>query len=150
MAWLSPHRLTGIGYRLSRDEDGCSIQPGGARLFVMPYKNRTRQKQFQRDHYQANKPKFMARGTRRAKVIRDYVVNYKKNHPCIDCGEDDWIVLEFDHRPGTVKRFTISSTRFLTMKTMVLEIAKCDVRCANCHRRVTYARRIAKGLATPL
>ena len=57
------------------------------------------------------------------------------DHPCVDCGEDDPIVLEFDHRGD--KLFTVSEVLHWHVRWEVIaaEIAKCDVRCANCHRR---------------
>ncbi|KJL46451.1 hypothetical protein RS84_03085 [Microbacterium hydrocarbonoxydans] len=68
---------------------------------------------------------------------------YLRDHPCADCGEPDPVVLDFDHRPGVRKRFEIAravnaSTR--AWSTILREIAKCDVVCANCHRRRTARR----------
>ena len=60
---------------------------------------------------------------------------YLLDHPCVDCGEFDPLVLEFDHIRK--KRKTISSlVRSCTGWEKILkEIARCEVRCANCHRR---------------
>ena len=57
-------------------------------------------------------------------------------HPCVDCGEDDMDVLDFDHVRGE-KLFTIKRMLWLGVPTelLVTEIAKCDIRCANCHRK---------------
>lgn len=70
-------------------------------------------------------------------------MDYLLAHPCVDCGEQDPVVLDFDHLPGFEKRFTISravgaSTR--SWDSILAEIAKCEVVCANCHRRRTAAR----------
>lgn len=66
---------------------------------------------------------------------------YMLAHPCIDCGEKDIRLLEFDHVHGE-KKATIS--RLLTQNRNWLiveaEIAKCEVRCANCHRIKTFER----------
>ena len=75
---------------------------------------------------------------RRRKNTRWYVWEYKKHNPCVDCGEPDPIVLEFDHLRD--KKFTISKYRGGTMEALKLEIAKCEVVCANCHRRRTAIR----------
>ncbi|GAA3647205.1 hypothetical protein GCM10022202_03230 [Microbacterium marinilacus] len=61
----------------------------------------------------------------------------------MDCGEADIVVLEFDHLPGKEKLFDIArgvggSTR--SWKAIEAEIAKCEVVCANCHRRRGAAR----------
>lgn len=65
----------------------------------------------------------------------------------MDCGESDPIVLEFDHRPGEIKLFSIGENGRLGygIETLKAEMAKCDIRCANCHRRVTVARRLASS-----
>lgn len=70
---------------------------------------------------------------------RQAVWDYLKLHPCIDCGEGDPTVLEFDHRDPAEKSRTVcdmARARFSWDK-IEAEIAKCDVRCANCHRRRT-------------
>lgn len=74
---------------------------------------------------------------------RDWIAGYLANHPCVDCGEPDPIVLEFDHVRGE-KRFNIADavSKGVSLDTMIAEVAKCEVRCANCHRRVTYRRRM--------
>ena len=70
-----------------------------------------------------------------------YVAAYFSNHPCIDCGECDPVVLDFDHVRGEkikdVSYLVNSGCRLWRIKA---EIEKCDVRCANCHRRVTIKR----------
>ena len=66
------------------------------------------------------------------------VFNFLKEHPCVDCSETDPIVLEFDHIEG-VKRKAISKlvAAGCSWETINLEMEKCAVRCANCHRRKT-------------
>jgi hypothetical protein len=63
---------------------------------------------------------------------------YKKN-PCVDCGETDPIVLELDHKDGVEKLSEVSKLigGGYRWETIECEIKKCDVRCANCHRRRT-------------
>jgi hypothetical protein len=77
------------------------------------------------------------------KRIRAFLVAYLVGHPCVDCGESDPVVLEFDHVRGT-KVAAISSfvRNMASMNRILAEIAKCDVRCANCHRRRTAAERM--------
>lgn len=64
---------------------------------------------------------------------------YVRTHPCVDCGEKDWRVLEFDHRNRTMKKAAVSNliTQGISIDRIEQEIAQCDVRCANCHRRRT-------------
>ena len=69
---------------------------------------------------------------------RRFVFRYLLSHPCVDCGEADPVVLDFDHVRGT-KRANLSFliARAASVKTLRAEIDKCEVRCANCHRRRT-------------
>ena len=65
------------------------------------------------------------------------LIEYLETHPCVDCGEKDIVVLEFDHVRG-VKRADIAQMKSsYTSKSLLLELSKCEVRCANCHRRKT-------------
>ena len=68
-----------------------------------------------------------------------YIQHYLQHHECVDCGEDDWVVLEFDHVRDQ-KEYAVSALIRFPIDKLIKEIGKCDVRCANCHRRVTYAR----------
>ena len=73
---------------------------------------------------------------------RAKIVKYLQEHPCIDCGEKDIIVLEFDHRHGMEKVGDVAKMVFsYSWERILLEIEKCDVRCANCHRRRTASSR---------
>lgn len=93
--------------------------------------------------YEAHKKEHIERVKKyKEKYIDDrcrYVHEYLDTHPCIDCGEDDIVVLEFDHRDRSDKSFTIGLHRRLvrSMQELIDEIVKCDIRCANCHRRKT-------------
>ena len=64
-----------------------------------------------------------------------YIVDYLKQNPCVDCGETDPIVLEFDHLAD--KTCDVSKLNHGSFESLIKEIAKCEVRCANCHRRKT-------------
>lgn len=65
---------------------------------------------------------------------------YLQEHPCVSCGENNHIVLEFDHLRDKYKNIgdMIGSYSWLNIKK---EIDKCQVLCANCHRIVTHERR---------
>lgn len=73
-------------------------------------------------------------------LVREFVKNYLLAHPCVDCGEKDIIVLEFDHKSKDSKMFIIANgiQGGKSLAKIKEEIAKCEVRCANCHRRKTY------------
>lgn len=111
----------------------------------MAYKSKEAEKAQHKRYYEANKDKAKAW----AKVNRDkanlkkkeFVKNYLLSHACVDCGESDPIVLEFDHVRG-IKLSDIADMKwsYASIQKIQDEMAKCDVRCANCHRRITYSR----------
>ena len=82
---------------------------------------------------------FAARLMRRRK-FENYqkLWEYFKEHPCVDCGETDPIVLQSDHVRGQ-KRNNISTMvcRGWAWSSILTELEKCETRCANCHMRKT-------------
>lgn len=72
---------------------------------------------------------------RHNKKIRSWILTYLSSHPCVHCGETDPVVLEFDHLDPKTKDFGVS--RATSIKKLENEVKKCQVLCANCHRRKT-------------
>ena len=73
----------------------------------------------------------------RIEVARKFVLEYLNLHPCIDCGEKDVVVLEFDHLKDKNKGISKMVSEGYNTQKILEEINKCVVRCANCHRRKT-------------
>lgn len=94
-----------------------------------------RQKQYtDKNRKKINNQKLYRRQTH---TNRKKLLEYLQNHPCVDCGETDVIVLEFDHlsdKKYNVARLVATSSTWTKIET---EIRKCEVVCANCHRRRT-------------
>ena len=112
----------------------------------MPYTDISRRRACSAAHYAANadvyKRRARAHTIRMRSIVREWLLAFLLENPCVDCGEADPIVLEFDHRPGVDKAFNlgVAVQRNYSLARVKAEVAKCDVRCANCHRRVTYDR----------
>ena len=72
---------------------------------------------------------------------REYINDYLKSHPCVDCGISDRRVLEFDHVRG-IKFGNVSKSigECWNLQRLSDEIEKCEVRCCNCHRIKTRER----------
>jgi hypothetical protein len=68
------------------------------------------------------------------------IIDYLRTHPCVDCGEPDIIVLEFDHLRDKTAPVIAMLLQKHVWSRVVEEIAKCEVVCANCHRRRTARR----------
>ena len=74
---------------------------------------------------------------KRRDVVRNFIVLYLQSHPCVDCGEKDIVVLEFDHLKDKKENVSSMIGRASPIEKIEKEISKCDVVCANCHRRRT-------------
>lgn len=107
----------------------------------MPYKNKEQQKLAQAASFQRNKVEISKRQRRRKEEIRKYVAEALTGKACNVCGEADPVVLEFHHRDPTTKIFNLAAAAMYFAKDEAIdsEIAKCDILCANCHRRESYA-----------
>jgi hypothetical protein len=97
--------------------------------------------------YLANREKRLLaaarRGTETLLRYRQRLAAYLRDHPCVDCGETDLRVLDFDHRDDEPKVADVTRlvAAHASWRRIQAEIEKCDVRCANCHRRRTAASR---------
>jgi len=62
--------------------------------------------------------------------------------PCHDCGRQyPHYMKDFDHKPEFVKTSGVMGSQ--SASQAFAEMAKCDIVCANCHKRRTYLRRTA-------
>lgn len=134
----------------------CGLERDAENDFRWEYKNRGIrmkrckycQSELSKQHYQSNKQAYQDRSRiRKDQILIDTktrLYTYLSTHPCIDCGETDMRLLEFDHVTGQ-KSGEISDLlrQGFSWTTIENEIAKCEVRCANCHRKQTSERSIS-------
>lgn len=78
-----------------------------------------------------------ARMCRRREAGTRAIWDWLESHPCVDCGEADPVVLDFDHVRGEKAGIISRMARQSNLAVVMAEVAKCEVRCANCHRRKT-------------
>jgi hypothetical protein len=105
--------------------------------------NRERARRYYRENREKHVRVIMERTAAARAQAREIAGAHLLANPCVDCGEADLRVLDFDHRPGSGKT---QDVMFLvrngySIERIRAEIEKCDVRCRNCHVRVTYERR---------
>lgn len=99
-----------------------------------------------RRYYAENREKhvrtIVERTARRRRELKAFLAEYLFRHPCVDCGTDDIRVLDFDHRPALKKRKDVMRMvkEGFSRVAPEAEVAKCDVRCRNCHAIVTLER----------
>lgn len=76
---------------------------------------------------------------RHAGENKQRILEYLLSHPCVDCGETDPVVLEFDHVRGVKSSNVVKLAHGgYSWSRIEKEIGKCEIRCANCHRRRTF------------
>ncbi len=94
-----------------------------------------------RRHYYNHKNYYLNKTKKRNAEYRlemnQFITEYLSHHPCIDCKETDLRVLEFDHKRDKLVAVSSLIRRRRPLQIIKDEIEKCEVRCANCHRRKT-------------
>jgi len=68
---------------------------------------------------------------------KNYLEEYRKANPC-PCGESNARCLDFHHRNPKEKflEVTVMADRCYGLEKIQEEIDKCDLICANCHRKL--------------
>jgi len=69
-----------------------------------------------------------------------HILDVLRRNPCVDCGERDTLVLEFDHVGAKRAEVTQLAWHGCSLATIDKEVRECEIRCANCHRRMTAMR----------
>ena len=82
-------------------------------------------------------PGRIARRKRAQQEAREMVYQYLSEHPWVDCGESDVVVLDFDHQGDKMATINTLIKRGAAISTILTEMAKCEVVCSNDHRRRT-------------
>jgi len=96
-------------------------------------------KEYTKEHYKKNKSVYVQRAKvfnkQQAQDNREKLSSLLKTKICVDCGNTDYRVFEFDHRDSESKFTNIGNMicRY-SWNSILKEMEKCDVRCANCHR----------------
>jgi transposase-like protein len=76
----------------------------------------------------------------RVRALRAHVLTYLLEHPCVDCGESDPVILEFDHVSEKTAGIAALVAAGVKLEVVDDEISCCEVVCVNCHRRRTARR----------
>ena len=98
-------------------------------------------KEFQKEWYKENKVKCITKAIERNKKSdkekKEFILDYLSKNPCAVCGEPDIVVLEFDHIRDKSKNISNMIQDGSTLNQLKKELVKCQVLCANCHKRKT-------------
>lgn len=113
-------------------------------LNILQYQCKECTRQLIKNHYNKNKNYYLEKTQRRnlelKSIMHNFIKEYLLKNPCVDCNESDITVLEFDHSKNKDIKFKAVSSLMKSrypLEKVKEEIEKCEVRCANCHRRKT-------------
>ena len=100
-------------------------------------------KGYLKKHYRANEKYYRDKAryhTRRyEKIARRTIYELKLSNPCVECGEGDPRVLDFDHIISEDKSHNVANMvkNGYSVKSILKEVEKCQILCANCHQKKT-------------
>lgn len=103
-------------------------------------------RRLRREWYHRNKQqeseKQRIRKKKRYEEAKIFLDGLKESTPCADCGNTyPSCVMDFDHLDD--KKFSIANRKGdVSLKTLLFEISKCEIVCANCHRLRTLKRMV--------
>lgn len=99
--------------------------------------DRERARRYYRENGVRMRAQIVASSARSRAAKRAWVRKHKAEHGCRFCEEDEPVALDLHHRDGTVKEFSIGAgvAKDFGWDRLRAEVAKCDVVCANCHRK---------------
>ena len=100
-------------------------------------KNIDKVRKYRRDWYAKNSDRAKAKVSERKRQLRQWFQDLKSNMKCARCSEDDPVCLEFHHIDSNKKETYLSNaiTHGWSKQHILEEISKCEVLCANCHRK---------------
>jgi len=103
-------------------------------------------KEYFKEHYKVflkQNPGYSKKHTEAHLKRRRNWINQFKNKPCTDCqGWFEPCQMDFDHLNPKEKLFQIGQRITRPIKDILLEMAKCELVCSNCHKLRTAQRRI--------
>ena len=104
----------------------------------MPFKDPDYRKRYRREWYSKNKKSEKEHVKKRKLKIKNWFKEYKNNLSCLKCGENHFATLEFHHqnRNKKEKNIGLMVNDGFSKKKILSEIRKCNVLCANCHRKI--------------
>ena len=106
-----------------------------------------------KDPTEVKRPSRPSAKQRRSKrrAIKDRFRQYKQSQKCKTCGESHYACLEFHHLDPSKKELSVAEMADKqNWKELMAEIRKCEVLCANCHRKFHWNERYGKRFSNDI
>ena len=115
--------------------------------YLDPEKQKESLKKSSRKHYEANREKVQTTTKERRQYLMEKYLELKSTLSCTLCGFSHPAALVFHHRDPKTKLYNVANmpSRTVSWDTILREVEKCDVLCANCHAILHYNEK--NGLA---
>jgi len=94
------------------------------------------QKAYRRQHYLDNRQKYIDKAKRVRQEFVLWFQQYKATLKCKHCPEREPCCLDFHHNSDDKEANVATLVHKGNKERLLKEIAKCDVVCANCHRKI--------------
>lgn len=113
----------------------------------MPFKSKTAERKWRKAYRAKHRDKqnaIAAQTKQQLKAEKRELVNKLKAQPCVDCGQEyPPCVMDFDHVDTASKKANVGTMvgSWATVAQLKVEIAKCELVWANCHRIRTHLGR---------
>jgi len=104
----------------------------------MPFKDPKKRKEYKKSWHIKNRVHNRKLRKLRRQEIKNWFTNYKKNLACEICGEKHPATIDFHHKSNKDNEVTQMVHWGYAFENIKKEIAKCQVLCANCHRKLHW------------
>lgn len=104
----------------------------------MAFKSKEVQRKYHRKYYKKNKQYCIDKAKRYRAKKWEWFRELKEGLKCEKCGEKTPICLDFHHKDPDIKFMNVSKmvNDCWSEEEILIEIDKCNVLCANCHRKL--------------
>ena len=95
--------------------------------------------EYNKKYYKENKEKVLKNNRKNRSTLVEYLREYKRNNPCIICGECNIVCIDLHHVDPSVKEHNLGQiTRLGSLNTIKEELKKTVSLCSNCHRKLHF------------
>lgn len=106
----------------------------------MPFKDPEKRREYKRKWYAENKNSERNFIKIRKNKIRAWFKGYKKKLSCSICGESHPAIIDFHHNGKKENPVAQMVHWGHSINNIIKEIEKCQILCANCHRKLHYPK----------